>query len=530
MVMKNNFKTLTAITLACSLLLACSEQNKRYEDNNTNISKDNSSKPNIVIFYVDDLGWGDLSAYGASQVQTPHVDQLANQGIRFTDAHSSAATCTPSRYSLLTGEHAFRKQVKILKGDAAMVISPDQKTLPKMLKKVGYQTAVVGKWHLGLGDGNSPIDWNSAVTPGPLDIGFDYSFLLPATGDRVPAVYLENQHVVNLSADDPLYVSYQEKVGSRPTGYENPELLRQAADSQHDKTIINGISRIGWMQGGKSAEWVDEEFHTVTTEKANNFISASKDQPFFLFFSFHDIHVPRLPNKMFQGKTDMGVRGDAIVQMDWITGQVTNHLKKLNLLENTLIIFTSDNGAVLTDGYDDQALTLIGDHKMNGPYSGGKYSIFEGGTRVPFIAHYPAKIKPGVSDSLFSQIDIYASVAKLLNIDLSQDEAIDSEDQLAPLMNPTLPARTWLAEETPHAQALRMNEWKYIRPVKRTPAFVKAKKNIDPGTSKLPQLYNLNDDPAELRDLAAEMPDKVTLMEQQLQAIEKRSQRNMTGK
>ncbi|MBU3017977.1 arylsulfatase [Paraglaciecola agarilytica] len=487
------------------------------------------TKPNIVIFYVDDLGYGDLSAYGAESVTTAHVDKLAANGIKFTDAHSSAATCTPSRYSLLTGEHAFRENVRILKGDAAMVISPEQPTLPKLLKKAGYTTGVVGKWHLGLGADTAPVDWNEDVKPGPLEIGFDYSFLIPATGDRVPSVYLENHNVVNLDKNDPLYVDYNKKIGNRPTGYERPDLLRQQADSQHSQSIINGVSRIGWMAGGKSAEWVDEDFSTVTTEKANTFISDNKNTPFFLFFSFHDIHVPRLPNDRFKGATNMGVRGDAIVQMDWITGQVVEHLKANNLLNNTLIIFTSDNGAVLTDGYDDDALTLIGEHKANGPFKGGKYSAYEAGTRVPFIVHYPSKINTGVSDSLISQIDIYASIADLLDLTLDEKEAIDSENYLPALFNPNLPARKTLIEETPHTLSLRSGSYKYIRATDKNASFVVKKKNIDPGTMNTPQLFNLVSDIHEDMNLAKKLPQKVNEMEQIMRGIEARQTRLESG-
>lgn len=515
-------------TLICSLVtlfaVACSEKSPevdKYNDSKTN----QSTKPNLVIFYVDDLGFGDVSSYGATRVNTPNVDKLAKNGIRFTDAHSSSATCTPSRYSLLTGEHAFRKNIRILKGDAAMIISPNQPTLPKMLKKQGYQTAVVGKWHLGLGDGVEEINWNEDVKPGPLEIGFDYSFLLPATGDRVPTVYLENHTVLNLESDDPLSVNYSQKIGNRPTGYENPELLRQPADNQHDKTIVNGISRIGWMAGGKSAEWVDEEFHTVTTNKANSFITDNQDNPFFLFFSFHDIHVPRLPNKMFQGKTDMGVRGDAILQMDWITGQVVDHLEKLGLIENTIIVFTSDNGAVITDGYDDGALELVGDHKANGPYNGGKYSAYEAGTRIPFIVHYPTEVKPGTSNELTSQIDIYASIASLLRQPLASNEAIDSENQLDSLFDANQPGREILVEETPHTVSLRDDNWKYIRPSKRIAKFVKEKKHIESGTMKIPQLFDLATDESEQINLAEKFPQRVASMEAAIQKIEARSSR-----
>ncbi len=516
MIITAHLKKLIPLSIV-ALLPACSQFN--------NTTTETTTKPNVVVFYVDDLGWGDVSSYGATQVSTPNIDKLANNGIRFTDGHSSSATCTPSRYSLLTGEYAFRKKARILKGDAPLLIGTNQPTLPKLLNKVGYKSAVVGKWHLGLGDGETPLDWNGKVSPGPLEIGFDYSFLLPATGDRVPTVYLENHHVLNLSDDDPLYVSYKGKIGNRPTGDENPELLRQKADPQHNKTIINGISRIGWMQGGKSAEWKDEDFPFVTTKKANNFITKNKENPFFLFFSFHDIHVPRLPHPMFQGKTNMGKRGDAIVQMDWITGEVVNHLEKLNLLDNTIILFTSDNGAVLTDGYEDEAIELLGQHKQNGPYRGGKYSAFEAGTRVPFIVHYPNKVKSGTSDALMSQIDLYASLAELLNIELKSNEAIDSQNHLNAFFNSEQSARTLLLEETPHTFSLRHNEMKYIAPAKRLIPKLFTNKKIEAGLSKQPQIYDLSIDPSETINIAKHAPEKVQQMQQMIETIKKQTTR-----
>jgi len=352
--------------------------------------------PNIVIFYVDDLGYGDVGSYGAVGVETPNIDRLAANGVRFTDA----------------------------RGDAPLLIPVDKPTLPAMLKQAGYATAVVGKWHLGLGDGD--LDWNAAVRPGPLEIGFDYAFLLPATGDRVPTVYVENHQVVGLDPADPVEVSYKEKVGDRPTGIENPELLRYETDGQHNKTIVNGVSRIGYMAGGESALWVDEEFPDVFSGKAAEFIRANKDRPFFLFHSFHDIHVPRLPNPRFKGKSTMGPRGDAIVQTDWIVGALVDELEKLGIDDRTLLIFTSDNGPVLNDGYEDQAVELIGDHKPAGPYRGSKYSAFEGGTRVPTISYWPGTINPGTSDALVSQLDIYASIAELVGVALDDSETCGS--------------------------------------------------------------------------------------------------------
>lgn len=285
-----------------------------------------NQKPNIVIIYVDDLGYGDLSSYGATDVKTPNVDKLANGGVLFTDAHSSAATCTPSRYSLLTGRYAFRKNAAVLPGDAPLLINTSTPTLPSMLQQNGYNTAVVGKWHLGLGDGN--VDWNGKVSPGPLEIGFDYSYLIPSTGDRVPSVLLENYNVVGLDQEDPIQINFKKKIGTDPTGNENPDLERYASDDFHGKTIVNGVARIGYMTGGNSARFRDETVPYQMLNKARTFIDENKEQPFFLYFSFHDIHVPRLPDTRFLGATDMGVRGDAIVQMDYITGELTKHIEK----------------------------------------------------------------------------------------------------------------------------------------------------------------------------------------------------------
>ncbi|MCA1746026.1 MAG: sulfatase-like hydrolase/transferase, partial [Bacteroidales bacterium] len=402
-------------------------------------------KPNIVVIYVDDLGYGDLSSYGATGVETPNVDRLAQNGIKFTDAHASAAMCTPSRFSLLTGTYAFRENATILPGDAPMLIKENTPTLPGMLQKHGYTTAVIGKWHLGLGDGN--VNWNDKVSPGPLEIGFDYSYLIPATGDRVPCVLLENHHVVGLDPEDPIEVSYGKKVGNDPTGYENPDLLRYGADSQHAKTIINGISRIGYMSGGNSARWKDETVPHQMLHKAREFMNEHKDKPFFLYFAFHDIHVPYTPDYRFQGASKMGLRGDAIVQMDWITGQLTKHLEKLGIAENTMIVFSSDNGPVLRDGYDDGAPENLGEHKPAGTLRGGKYSAYEAGTRVPTIVYWPSVIAPRSSAALWGHVDLYASVAAMLNYELKDEEAPDSENVIEAIMGKSDTGREYLLKE-----------------------------------------------------------------------------------
>jgi len=222
-------------------------------------------KPNIIIIYADDLGYGDVSCYGASALKTPNIDRLASTGLRFTNAHCTSATSTPSRYSLLTGEYAWRRPgTGILPGDASAIILPGRHTMPSILRSAGYKTAAVGKWHLGLGPQGGP-DWNGEITSGPADIGFDYSFIIPATGDRVPCVYVENRHVVGLDPSDPIKVDYTKKTGDWPTGRENPELLKLHPSHGHDMTIVNGISRIGYMTGGKSALWTDEDIADVIT-------------------------------------------------------------------------------------------------------------------------------------------------------------------------------------------------------------------------------------------------------------------------
>jgi len=229
------------------------------------------TKSNIIIFYADDIGYGDVGCYSTKGVQTPNIDELAKNGIRFTNAHSSAATCTPFRYFLLTGSYAFRKNVRVLSREAPLIISTHTQTLPSVLQNAGYKTSVIGKWHLGLGDGT--IDWNGFISPGPLEIGFDYCFIIPATGDRVPCVFVENRRVVNADHEDPISVSYDEPIGNRPTGKSHPELLKmKSSDTYHDPTIVNGVSRLGYMAGGEKALWVDEDLPFLLSQKARDFI------------------------------------------------------------------------------------------------------------------------------------------------------------------------------------------------------------------------------------------------------------------
>ncbi|MBS2211297.1 arylsulfatase [Carboxylicivirga mesophila] len=475
-----------------------------------------NTKPNIVIIYVDDLGYGDLSSYGATEVQTPNVDKLAKGGVMFTDGHCSAATCTPSRYSLLTGRYAFRKDAAVLPGDAPLLISTGRPTLPGMLKQNGYRTAVIGKWHLGLGNGN--VDWNGKVAPGPFEIGFDYSYLIPSTGDRVPSVMLENHHVVGLDPEDPIEINYKKKVGTDPTGIENPELLRYPSDQFHGKTIVNGVSRIGYMSGGNAARFKDETVPYQMLHKARTFIDDNQDQPFFLYFAFHDIHVPRLPDARFLGITSMGVRGDAIVQMDYITGELVKHLDKRGLSDNTIIVFSSDNGPVLDDGYSDEAVDLQGKHQPAGPYRGNKYSAYEAGTRVPTIVYWPGTIEAKESDALVTQTDLYASFAELIGHELAATEAPDSEAMWSTFTGQSDKGRDFLLEESV-TLSLRHGHYKYIHPTNKKAAWIKEEKNIEAGTSTEPQLFDLSSDVGEQVNIAAKNKKLVKMMQAEIARI-----------
>jgi len=337
--------------------------------------------PNVVVIFADDLGYGDLGCYGATKVQTPNIDKLAMEGRRFTDAHSASAVCTPSRYALLTGEYPHRKGLSrpvFLK--TGLVIDTKQQTLARIMKEAGHATACIGKWHLGFGE-NAP-DWNGDLKPGPLELGFDYYFGVPVVNSHPPFVYVENHRVVGLVPDDPFVFGkkaktreFFEKMGTDQIG---------GADAAH-------------------ALYDDEAVGTTLTAKAVDWIKERKKEPFFLYLATTNIHHPFTPAPRFKGTSQCGRYGDFIHELDWIVGEVMKTLEEQGVADNTLVIFTSDNGGMFNVGGQD---AWEAGHRLNGDLLGFKFSAWEGGHRVPFIARWPGRIEAGsTSEQLISEIE-----------------------------------------------------------------------------------------------------------------------------
>lgn len=469
--------------------------------------------PNIVIIYLDDLGYGDLGAYGATELSTPHIDKLAQGGVRFTNGYATSATCTPSRYGLLTGVYPWKnEEAKILPGTAPLIIDTAQITIPKMLQQKDYYTGIVGKWHLGLGSGK--VDWNKEIKPGPNEVGFDYSFIIAATQDRVPTVYIEDCFVLNLDTEDPIEVDYERNFNGEPTGKDNPELLRMDWHHGHNSSIVNGIPRIGFMKGGESAKWVDEEMTDTFLEQAQAFVSDHKEGPFFLYYAMQQPHVPRTPHPRFAGVSGLGPRGDVIVEADWAIGEFVETLRSEGLLDNTFIILSSDNGPVLNDGYYDRAVEQLNGHDPNGGLRGGKYSLFEAGTRVPFITYWEGKVEPGVSDALVSQLDILKSLASLTGIVV---EGTDSKNLLETFLGRSNKGRDNVVLEATTRTAYREGDWVMIPPFEGP--SVEEKVNIELGNSAGYLLFNLERDPGQQTNLAQKEPEKLMQMIENFESI-----------
>ena len=490
-----------------------------------NVFQVSAEAPNIIVIMADDLGYGDVGCFGAKpkNLKTPHIDKLAAGGIRFTSGYCSASTCTPTRFSFLTGKYAFRQAgTGIAPPNGPAVIKPGPETLPSLLKKAGYKTAVIGKWHLGLGGPDGP-DWNGELKPGPREIGFDYNFLLPTTNDRVPQVYVENHRVKNLDPKDPLWVGRKKPSPDHPTGITHRNTLKMDWSHGHNSTIHNGISRIGFYTGGHKARFRDEDLADEWVKQSNKWIEANKDNPFFLFFSSHDLHVPRIPHERFRGASALSYRGDVIVQLDWCVGELVKTLDRLKLSENTMIVFCSDNGPVGDDGYKDEALEKMGDHSPNGPFSGGKYSVLEGGTRTPFITYWPGKIKPAVSDEMVCTIDLAASFAALAGVKLPKLSVPDSFNVLDALLGKKgAKGRDHLVQQDNGRggnYGYRVGKWKLQRHDSKRKRNVIVTNKLANKASPQFALFDLSKDIQEKKNVAGQHPEIFARMQKELQGI-----------
>lgn len=487
--MNNKIKIGCCLITGCLWQIATAQQTKQ---------------PNIIFILADDIGYSDFGCYGASKIKTPEVDKLANDGVRFTNAYAPASTSSPSRYALLTGEYAWRKNVGILPADAPLSIDTEKMTLPAFLKNAGFQTALVGKWHLGLGKEGIPVDFNGKIKEGPQAVGFDYAYYFPATNDRVPCIYIENEEVDNFDPSDPIRVSYKQKIGNDYTGKENPEKLKLKPHSGHDATIVNGISRIGWMDGGQKARWKDEEMAEVLLNKAKAYINEHAEKPFFLYYAPHNAHEPRVPSAAFRGKSEAGIYGDVIEEFDFCVGELVETLKQKGIYENTIIIISSDNGPMVKEGYQDGALENINNHDPFGNLRGQKYSLHEAGTRIPFIFSWPLKLKsPFVQTQNFSYLDMLATFARLLEIPITEAECNDSKNGAGLFIKANAPLyREYIMIQNNSGQiAIRKDNWKYIPATQNRSA----------------ELYNLDTDPSELHDMMLSCPEQAAELKKYVQ-------------
>lgn len=469
--------------------------------------------PNIVIIYADDMGYGDLAIQNPeAKIPTPHLDQLAREGTRFTDAHSSSGICTPSRYALLTGRYHWRKFHDIVNSFEPSVFDEERLTLPEMLKEEGYTTACIGKWHLGwdwqalLNEGAEPkkhggskkahyvaedFDWTQAIPDGPTAHGFDYYF-----GDDVPNfppyTWIENDRVL-----------------AAPT-------VPYAPDPRPTEGAAEG--RPGPMVAG----WKQDAVMPTLTKKAVEWIAgrAEEDKPFFLYFPWTSPHAPIVPAKEYIGSTKVGGYGDFMHQSDAHAGAVLKALDDHGFRENTLVIFTADNGP---EHYAYERVRKF-DHRSMGELRGLKRDIWEGGHRVPFIVRWPEVVEAGgVNPALMSQLDIMATIASIVGFTLPERAAEDSFDQLAVWKGEQAAVRTTHVHNTwDNGYALRDGDWllidKKTGKVSHVPEWYKKAmgytENPHPAA-----LFNLREDLGERKNLYAEERDRVTRMQGVLQRI-----------
>jgi arylsulfatase A-like enzyme len=449
-----------------------------------NSAEPSPSSPNIIVILADDVGPGDAGAYGATKIKTPNIDRLAAEGQRFVNAHASAAVCTPTRYSLLTGQYSWRRDAVgvnrgVANGNSPLLIPTDMPTAPGLLKQAGYRTAAIGKWHLGFG--TTKPDYNGELRPGPLEIGFDEYFGIPATNDRIPTVFVRDHRVVGLDPADPIQVSYD----------------KEEAEREGLSSWAAGRQRIGWGKGGKSAWWTDVDIAETHTAEAIKFIERNKNNRFFLYFAPHDVHAPKIPQTRFAGVSGLGERVDMLLGLDDAIGQILQTLDRLGLAKDTLIIYSSDNGAYVND---EQG------HRPTGPFRGVKSQSWEGGHRVPFIVRWPARIQPAVSTDLVSTLDVPATICAAAGVSLPKDALPDSLNLLPSMLSETdAPKRDSLIIQCGSGHlSVRSGPWKFIPDLALADGWKSAKK--DPNIPARPGLFDLSKDPGETKNLFEEFP------------------------
>jgi arylsulfatase A-like enzyme len=451
-------------------------------------------RPNIVVILADDYGWGSVGCYGASGLKTPNLDRLARDGRRFTQAYAPGSVCSPTRYGLMTGRYYWRTKIKdgeVLPGNAPLHIEPTRVTLASICKSQGYRTAAFGKWHLGLRT-SSKADWNQPLTPGPRTIGFDYFFGLAANPWNGPHSFIENEQLTGRIAGQNVAIT-----------------------GQRETATTSGIER----------PWIENQITEALTAKAAAWIEANRDQPFFVYFAPNAIHEPVAPNSKFTG-SPYGKYGDFIHELDARVGQLLDTLDRLKLAENTLIIFTSDNGGVVNRNNPNASAALDAGLAINGHLKGGKHDVWEGGFREPFLVRWPGKVPAGsVSEQVICVTDVLATLAAILEVPLPTGNAEDSFNMLQAFTEsaPGAPIRDHVVLQAADATyALRAGNWKFIERL-GAPSFEYRNQNAaakaakkKKGAPQKDELFDLAKDPSEASDVVAKNAELAAKLKQLL--------------